>query len=188
MAASGTGPTCDGANVSRDFKSLGEFGEYLLKQLPRQLVALEAGLEEACALIEKEARAEFGVYQPAIGPFPNWAPLAEATKDERVRLGYTEDDPLLRSGSLRDDTGHEVRGLEGVVGNKSEIMVYQELGTEHIPPRPVLGPAAVRCQAQVERIIGTYAIAGLMGGALMTKGLLHQHGPLLGEDYQLSST
>lgn len=105
---------------------------------------LEAGFRGIVKEIEETAKEEIGVYQPAYGPFDAWAPLAESTKSDRVRQGYSEDEPLLRSGELRDSIESEVVGLAAIVGTKSEIGLWQEVGTASIPPRPFIGPAYVR--------------------------------------------
>lgn len=105
---------------------------------------LEAGVRVIVKEIEETAKEEIGVYQPAYGPFDAWASLAESTKADRVRQGYSEDEPLLRSGRLRDSIQSEVMGLAAIVGTKSEIGFWQEVGTDHIPPRPFIGPAYVR--------------------------------------------
>ena len=105
---------------------------------------LEVGFRVIVKEIEETAKEEMGVYQPAVGPFEAWAPLAASTKADRVRLGYSEDEPLLRSGELRDSIESEVVGLAAIVGTKSEIGLWQEMGTDRIPPRPFIGPAYVR--------------------------------------------
>ncbi|WP_052696534.1 hypothetical protein [Pantoea sp. BL1] len=105
---------------------------------------IEIGFHIIVKEIEETAKEEIGVYQPAVGPFEAWSPLAESTKADRVRSGYSEDDPLLRSGELKSSIESEVIGLAAIVGTKSEIGYWQEAGTEHIPPRPFIGPAYVR--------------------------------------------
>lgn len=123
-----------------------------LEQFARELssasatiaTGLEAGFRVIVKEIEETAKEEIGLYQPAYGPFDAWAPLAESTKVERVRRGYSEDEPLLRSGELRDSIQSEVMGLAAIVGTKSDIGLWQEVGTSHIPPRPFIGPAYVR--------------------------------------------
>lgn len=105
---------------------------------------LELGFHVIVKDIEETAKEEIGVYQPAYGPFEAWAPLAVSTRADRVRQGYTEDDPLLRSGELRDSIESKVVGLAAIVGTKSQIGFWQEVGTENIPPRPFIGPAYVR--------------------------------------------
>jgi len=94
--------------------------------------------------IEQTAKEELGVYQPAVGPFNAWAVLADSTQADRVRAGYTANDPLLRSGDLRESIESEVMGLAAIVGTKSEIGYWQEMGTTKMPPRPFIGPAYVR--------------------------------------------
>lgn len=105
---------------------------------------IEIGFHIIVKEIEETAKEEIGLYQPAVGPFEAWAPLAESTKADRVRTGYTEDDPLERSGELKNSIESEVVGLAGIVGSKSEIGLWQEMGTDRIPPRPFIGPAYVR--------------------------------------------
>lgn len=147
----------------REFGSLGSFGMYLLEAATAEVVALEAGLAKVAEHVEKVAKSEFGEYQPGVGAFPAWTELADSTKAQRVALGYSENDPLLRSGELRDSIGHEVAGLEAVIGSTSDVMVYQELGTHTIPPRPVLGPAAIRSEKVIQRMIGEAAVLGILG-------------------------
>jgi len=50
-------------------------------------------------------------------------------------------------------------------------MVYQELGTETIPPRAVLGPAAIHNKDRIEIILGSAVIAGLIGKDRIHKAL-----------------
>lgn len=98
---------------------------------------------EAATIIEKEAKAELGVYQAAIGKYPAWAPLSEYTKEQRVRMGFPADEPLLVTGKLRDSI-HVVPHEDGSasVGTDLEYAPYLENGTDRIPPRPFLGRAA----------------------------------------------
>ena len=59
-----------------------------------------------CAtLVEEEAKAEIGTYQDQAGPFIAWPELADSTKEDRTRQGFTENDPGLRSGAMRDSIG-----------------------------------------------------------------------------------
>lgn len=141
-----------------------EFAAHLLERAAVEVAALEEGLERVAMHIQKTAKSEFGVYQPERGPFNEWDELADSTKADRVRQGYSENDPLFRSGALRDSIQHEVHGLDAVIGSKSDIMAYQEFGTEKIPPRPVLGPAALRNKARIESLIGAAAVMGIVGG------------------------
>jgi len=144
------------------FNSLGAFALHISSLQARQQHAAEKGLKKVAQAIEKTAKSEFGVYQPAVGPFSEWAPLAESTQEERLRLGFTPDDPLLRTGQLKNSISHEVHGTEAAVGSPSDVMVAQELGTPRIPPRPVLGPAAIRNKQLILKTLGQAAVEGLL--------------------------
>ncbi|TXD58862.1 hypothetical protein FUT88_13370 [Ralstonia sp. TCR112] len=149
----------------REFSSLAAFATHLVEL--QTAVALEAhrGLKEVANAITKTAKDEIGHYQESVGPFPKWAELDKSTKKDRVQQGYSENDPLLRSGELRDSIENEVSRLEAVIGSKSEIAVYQELGTDEIPPRPFLGPAVIHNHRLIKRIFGEALVRGLLGGA-----------------------
>ncbi|WP_337022548.1 MULTISPECIES: hypothetical protein [unclassified Pantoea] len=123
---------------------LEQFGREMSFASTKIAAELELGFHIIVKEIEETAKEEIGVYQPAYGPFEAWAPLAASTRADRVRQGYTEDNPLLRSGELRDSIESEVIGLAAIVGTKSQIGFWQEVGTENIPPRPFIGPAYVR--------------------------------------------
>ncbi len=56
--------------------------------------------------------------------------------------GFPANNPLLRSGELRDSITMRSDGNGAIIGSPLDIALYQENGTEHIPPRPFLGPAA----------------------------------------------
>ena len=121
--------------------------------------------------IENTAKNKIGHYQSESGPFQEWPELADSTKADRLNKGYDPDEPLLREGTLRDSIQHEVGGLEAVIGSKSDIAAYQEFGTNRIPPRPFIGPAAFENKEKIERIIGEAAVAGIVGGRLIHPGL-----------------
>lgn len=101
-------------------------------------------MEKAVQRTYANVEGRYGHYQEG------WAQLAAATQAERARLGYTPNDPLLRSGELRAAVTTEVAadGSEGIVGIQAgdpmaEVGVVQELGSlRGIPPRPIFGPVA----------------------------------------------
>lgn len=157
--------------------SLGEFAVKLIELQAAEVIALQHGLEKVSKLVEQTAKAEIGQYQDAIGPFPAWAPLADSTEAQKARMGYPADAPLLATGEMRDSIEHSVHDLEAEIGSNSDKMVWQELGTDKIPPRPVLGPAAYRQRHKIERILGHAAVTGLLGGTGIT--------PSLGYDYEV---
>lgn len=128
--------------------------------------AASAALDAAAATIERHAKDEIGHYQrDAMGPYAPWQELAPGTKAERVRKGFSENEPLLRTGDLRDSIGHTTKGLAAVVGSTSQVMVWQELGTKTIPPRSVLGLAASRDEKAVVEKIGAALVAEMVGGS-----------------------
>ncbi len=146
-----------------EFASLAELAHHLTRETVGGLTATRQGLEVATAILQKEAKAEFGHYQAAEGPFASWAPLTDETMAEREHLGFTPNDPLLRTGDLRNSIQRETSDWEGVVGSTSEIMPYHEFGTTKIPPRPVFGPAIYRKAEEIAQLIGSFAVSGLVG-------------------------
>lgn len=155
-----------------EFKSLGAFANHLGTLTIEPFI--RDALEQIGQRVEATAKAEFGIYQPEVGDFEAWKELADATKADRVHQGYPEDTPLLRSGETRDSISHMVstEGLttpsvqviesEVAIGSTSDIMLYQELGTPTIPPRPVLGPALLQNDHFVKEILGRAAAAGIL--------------------------
>lgn len=158
---------------NNEFKSFGAFAAHLLVRKAATVEMLHLGLKHIAHSIEKTAKEELGVYQPEVGPFPAWPELAESTKDDRVAQGYPENEPLLREGTLRDSISHEVKGLEAAIGSTSDIAVYQELGTEKIPPRPFLGPAAFRNKDTIIKTTAIAAVAGISGGSPTQEAARH---------------
>ena len=154
-----------------EFESLAKFAEHLMMLKAAEAIALHKGLNHVAVLIEKTAKSEIGHYQPEVGPFQDWAPLADSTEAEKSRLGYPTGAPLLRDGNLRDSIEHEINGLEAVIGSKSDIAAYQEFGTATIPPRPFIGPAAFRNKKNIEKTLGGAVVTGIVGGSLIHPSL-----------------
>lgn len=144
------------------FNSLGSFAAHLLVLAAHQHKSEKNALERAAKAIEATAKSKFGTYQPDASPFPAWPTLAPSTQKDRVARGFTPDEPLLRNGKLRKSISHQVSGSTAVVGSTSEVMVAQELGTARIPPRAVLGPAAVRNKKLIQQIVGHAFLEGLL--------------------------
>ena len=156
---------------TREFQDIGEFLLHLAELEVGIAIAEDRGLERVCQIIEKDAKAQIGHYQDAVGPFQDWAPLADSTEAEKARKGYPLDAPLLREGNLRDSIEHEVARGEAVVGSKSDVAEYQEFGTATIPPRPFIGPAAFKNKEAIERVLGATLVEGLTGGELIHEAL-----------------
>lgn len=169
-----------GKTDMREFDSFLGFSRFLVERIPRQVLAFHHALERIGKKVETTAKSEFGEYQPGIGSYPAWAELSDVTKDERVQQGFTANDPLYRSGELRDAVTHDVDtpNLEVAIGVKSgdlhstypggggsppdlgELMIWHELGTQNMPPRPVLGPALMRNQKVIEEEVGAAILEG----------------------------
>lgn len=147
----------------KEFGSLTDLIAHLATLEVAQHAADHAALEKCARVVEKRAKDKIGEYQQEAGPFAAWAELADATKADRSRHGYPEDDPLLRTGGLRDSIEHTVQDSVAQVGSNSDIAVYQELGTAHIPPRSFLGGAMAEKLDDVKKIIGESAVAALVG-------------------------
>lgn len=148
------------------FNELSDFVEYLGK-LPRSVrVATQRSLEAGAEILEGEAIDIIGTYQRSgLGPFAAWEELAQSTKEQRARLGYSDNDPGLRSGAMRDSITHRVGIGEAVIGSNDQHLVWFELGTVHQSPRSVLGIAGYRKAPEVATLIGKQvarAVAGLI--------------------------
>lgn len=125
---------------------------------------LADGLEDVAESIAQTAKDEIGFYQPAVGPFQEWAPLAESTEADKARKGFPLEAPLLRTGEFRDTWEHEISGFEAVVGSKDKRALWFEFGTVNMPPRPVLGPAVIHNERTIRRILGRAAVTGITEG------------------------
>ena len=125
-------------------------------------------LHKAADVVQAEAKAEIGHYQDRAGPFEAWKELAETTKADRAAHGFAPNDPLLRTGELRDSikthvTVHGIGSGEAHIGSDSEIALFQEIGTRKIPPRSFLGGAIVRKLDAIKAICGRHAVASITG-------------------------
>lgn len=148
----------------REFDSVTSFIVHLAQAELAVRVAAHHALDQAAKIIEDDAKAQLGVYQAEAGPFNAWPELADSTKDDRRYAGFPEDEPLLRTGALRNSISREVHGDEAAVGSTSDVAVYQELGTDTIPPRPFLGPAAFKNKERIEALLGQAVVHALEYG------------------------
>ena len=149
----------------KEFGDIASFVKHMQTVAITQQTAARRGLNNAAKIVEKQAKAKIGEYQEQTGPFIAWAELAESTKADRVRQGYSENDPLLRSGEMRDSIGTAMSldGMEVQIGSDSDIAVYQELGTKHIPPRSFLGGAVSDKLPEIGQAIGREFVSALVG-------------------------
>lgn len=93
---------------------------------------------------------------------PPWAPLAESTKAQKARLGYSGL-PLIRTGNLRQSFAPFSDNDEAGVGAKASFGVdyaqVHEQGSGNVPARPMLPPkeyalksATTIYQLEIERL------------------------------------
>ena len=149
--------------MTRHFGSLTHLAAHLAGVAAAQHQMEAKALERCAKLVETRAKAKLGEYQDAAGPFAAWAQLADSTNADRERQGYAADEPLLRTGALRDSVGHAVKDSVAHVGSDSDVAVYQELGTKNMPPRSFLGGALAESLEEVREIVGESAVAALVG-------------------------
>ena len=148
----------------QEFQSFGLFGKHLAKVAAIGESVTHEAAKAGAQHIANAAKDRIGEYQDATGPYPAWVNLAPATVLDRIAKGFSPDDPLLRSGELRDSIKVVAEG--NVAGAVSDDMValYQEMGTATIPPRPFLGPAGYNSKKGIERVM-VDALMLWIGGA-----------------------
>lgn len=151
----------------REFHSFGEAAAHLLTI---HLESQREALDRAAAVVQKEAKSLIGEYQPANSPFAAWAELADATKEDRASQGFPDNEPLLRTGEMRDSIKRVASNEMAVVGSNEDKAVYQEMGTAKIPPRSFLGMAAMNKRDEIGNILGRSVMGMLVEDrAFMTK-------------------
>jgi hypothetical protein len=160
--------------------SFKEFAEHLERAIEQSRPQIEIGLAKVGEHTRTMAAEYFG------HEMPMWEPLSQATLKGfrhpygfwikgKQELGYTghisATDPLLRTGATERSLGVKVEGLTMAVGSPSKIMLWQEMGTHNpitgdIPPRPVLGPAALASLPYAAEVFGELGVKLFTPGAL----------------------
>jgi phage gpG-like protein len=143
--------------------SLGDFGRMLSKASEELDHHLHEALEHCAEHVETEAKGRIGHYNGPSGPFPAWAPLAESTVVDRASKGHPADQPLLRTGEMRESIHREVSENEAVIGSDSEIALAQEAGTDKIPPRSFLGAAGAASLPMISATFGMAIVTAVRG-------------------------
>lgn len=120
--------------------------------------------------VKKEIEKEIGEYQSGIGGYPATAPLADATIEIKTREGLGKggdpDTPLWATGEFHDSIQihKDMNELSVEIGSDVDHVVYSELGTSKEPPRPVMGPSALRAVPPLLPEIEAAALMGIQGG------------------------
>jgi len=152
--------------MTRSYQSFGALARRLERQIGTLPARLDGAMHTSASAVQLDARERIGHYQDG------WQQLASATVAEKTRLGYAgvalpggdgADNPLLRTGDMRDSITQWATPSEFVVGSADPVMLYQEMGTRTIPPRPVLEPALKHMTPFVLTTLGraiTRAITG----------------------------
>ena len=152
------------------FASMSAFVNHLARLPVAVEVAEVEGLKQATRLLRDRARETLGTYQDAVGPLPAWPELAASTQAERSLKGYTPNDPLLRSGELRDSIHDEVTDdPHGRVFTDSLYAADMEFGSRRSPPRPFMGVAVYRHGDEAAAKVGEAVAAAYSGVSVRAK-------------------
>ena len=157
----------------RTFDSPEAFGSFLIALAQQVDDRAAQALREGAQIVAEDAKARIGHYDGN-----DWPQLAQFTRDERTRLGFSPDDPLFRTGALRDAITSEgvehsaVAGVKFGTTNKDgvdlgDIASEQEMGTPDakrpIPPRPFLAPAGFAREQEIAEKIALAAADAFAG-------------------------
>ena len=124
------------------------------------------GLTQAAELVEEDAKASLGTHQAAAGPIPAWSDLSPVTQADRVSRGFSPNEPLLRTGELRDSIDIDVFRDHAHVGSTHDGAPAHELGSDTVPQRSFLAGAAYRNEEEIAELIGQAVFNHLFGDDL----------------------
>jgi hypothetical protein len=140
--------------------SLDGFAKFIAAEVAERRLkkAKEAALETAAKMVRDEAKRVIGTY------LFDWEQLAASTQSERVAQGFPANEPLLRTGEMRDSIEYKIitPGEEAEVGSNSDKAVWQELGTVTIPPRPFLSSSAAYLERPIKKMAREMAVAAVL--------------------------
>jgi hypothetical protein len=126
-------------------------------------------MEKCAKLVENEAKDMIGndaSYGYDISPRARWVKLAPSTIADKIQRGFAVDHPLERTGRMARTIKSVWGRFKASVGSNDPIFLMQEGGTagrHPIPPRSMLGGAAVRKGKEIQKLIGVATEAILMG-------------------------
>lgn len=164
--------------MTREFKTVEGFIRHLREHVvPALPMAVHRGVQDGADRIKTETKAQIGHYLDGSEPGLPTAPLADRTIDDRIRKGFSPDEPGLRTGDMRESYGVRVGtpGLhvEASVGSDDIKAVVFEVGrmeqNNYQPPRPELSVAAFRNERKVARDIGRMVVRAIEGRPLPVK-------------------
>jgi len=151
--------------MSKTLASFSELANVLETRAVAAVAAARAALTEGAQLVKKTAQEKIGEYQPAAGDLPAWAPLSPVTQADRVAKGFSPDNPLLRTGALRDSI--EIRPvteddvLVGVFDPEMETIAgameygyYNVRAQTPVPPRSFIRGSAFELARPIGESIG----------------------------------
>lgn len=121
--------------MSYIFKSLDDFAQFCAKVA----IQIDPDLTVGCQLAATSYKKEL---DSILGDENRLRPLTDATQTERLRLGYSGNDPLVRSGEMKDSIQLEHAPLFSAVGTESPLAPLHEFGFfnvrtgEMVAPRP----------------------------------------------------
>jgi len=151
--------------MAKEFKTLTAFAKHMTKVVAKYPKKEMQAAQFLGAVLEAEAKDKIGHLQEGAGPFAAWKELAESTKADKEQKGYVfnhEYNPLYRTGDLKNSIHHSFNPSTHnlYLGSDSEIMIYQELGTNRgIPPRAVLGLTMYQAKADIHYIMGDMLVS-----------------------------
>jgi phage gpG-like protein len=156
----------------KTFRSFASFATHL------QLLAIEtklvkhAVLEAAAEEVQETAKGMIGFYHSD----PHWEALSPEYEAQKVRDGFEADAPLLRTGEMRESIKYVVTtdGHAAVIGSDDQKMVWHELGTSRMPPRPVMGPAGIHSAPRVA-LTASKMITEWLSGRGVKKPVVHKN-------------
>jgi hypothetical protein len=146
-------------SIERYFGGLDRFSNFLERQAVEHEASVLAAADVSVHVLHRKIEKVFG-------DNTKLQDLAPATQTERLRLGYSENDPLVRKGDLRDSYKEAREGLTVGVGSSDPVAGYQEFGTATIPARPTVEIGLHESADEILAIVEAAAGAALgMGSA-----------------------
>jgi hypothetical protein len=148
--------------AERFFQGLEAFERFLVRQAAIDLQVVDGAASVASHIL----------YEHVVGVFGDATKLedlAPSTQEERARLGYTANDPLLRTGEkLRDTVERLHEHLIAGVGSPDPVQAYHEFGYVSrggtpVPARPVYEIAIVESEEKIELLLEA-AVDAILGG------------------------